>query len=535
MAESENPASIPPLPAARIVNRRRLSIVWTIPFVAALITGYLVYRSISDRGPTIQITFRSADGLEAGKTRIKYRELEMGVVDTIELADDLSHVVVTAKMKKSTGRFLTERTRFWVVRANVTAGGVSGLGTLFSGAYIAMDPVEGEKERWDFEGLEAAPLVISSEPGRRFVLRSPTQGSMQIGSPIYFRQVRVGEVLRADLDERGDHVNLDIFIRAPHDQRVRETTRFWNVSGISMTVGGEGLKVDTESVVSMLIGGAAFETPDSPTSKPAKEGTVFDLFANRQEMAAASTEAKARYVLQFDGSVSGLGAGSAVEFRGIRVGQVVSTDLEYDDKAATFHIPVVVDLEPDRLGWSGDAASETAKRLAELVKRGLRGQLRTANLLTGAKVVDLDFHPDAAHATIVAGKRYPEIPTVANGFDGLQTSVARLVAKLEGLPLDGIGQDLRGTLQGLTKTLGETRDMLQGMKTDVLPGASKTFAEAEKTLAAVRALVDSDSPSSRELKRTLIELGQAARSIRLLAEHLERNPEDLLRGRKDDR
>lgn len=511
-----------------------MSAVWILPFVAALIGGWLTYRFVSDQGPLIEVTFRTAEGLEAGKTKVKYRDLEMGVVESLELADDLSHVIVTIQMNRGTERFLSDRTRFWVVRASVTAGGVTGLGTLVSGAYVAMDPVEGGEPTWEYTGLESAPLVTSGDPGTRYVLRSPTQGSLTAGSPVYFRQVKVGEVVRADLDGSGTAVSIDVFIREPHDRRIRENTRFWNVSGIDVSIGTDGVRLRTESLVSLLIGGVAFDNPDPEPGPRAEAGTVFYLYPSRSEFTVVSGRARQRYVLYFAGSVKGLQRGAAVEFRGIRIGQVVSVNLEYDEEKNDFRIPVLVEIEPEQLSWSGDDLELAGERMARLVEKGLRAQLKTTNLLTGQLVVDFDMHPEAPPATVREGRLHPVLPTVPTPLEELSSSLTRLVSRLERMPLEGLGKDLRKALQGVHEALTSARALVDDVRGEVLPGATEAISEAEKTLGAMRDLIGPDSAASRELKRLLVELREGARSIRLLADHLERNPEDLLRGRQGE-
>ena len=511
-----------------------MSAVWLIPFVAAMIGGWLTYRFVSDRGPTIEVTFRTAEGLEAGKTRLKYRDLEMGVVDSLELAADLSHVIATIQMNRGTERFLSDRTRFWVVRASVTAGGVSGLGTLFSGAHIAMDPIDGEAPTWKYTGLESAPLVTSGDPGSRFILRSPTQGSLSAGSPVYFRQVKVGEVIRADLDASGNAVNIDVFIRRPHDERVRETTRFWNVSGVEMTLSAEGVRVNTESIVSILLGGVAFDNPDLQPGKQAEPGSTFYLYPSRSDFSVPSGRARKHYVLYFAGSVKGLAPGGAVEFRGIRIGSVISVNLEYDEAKSDFQIPVVIEIEPEQLSWSGDDNERADQRMKRLVRKGLRAQLKTTNLLTGQLAIGFDMYPDAPAARVREGGTYAELPTVPTPLEELATSLTRLVGRLERLPLEGLGKDLRLTLHDVRETFAGVRGLVDDVRGDVLPGATGAIREAEKTLSRLRDLVGPESTASREIRRLLVELGEAARSVRLLADHLERNPEDLLRGRQGE-
>ena len=271
------------LPDAVVQTRKRFSIVWVVPVVAALIGGWLAYKALSEKGPTITITFESAEGLEAGKTKIKYKDVEIGQVESISLSEDLSHIMVTAELVREAKTWLSENTRFWVVRARVAAGEVSGLGTIFSGVYIAIDPGKGGKPARVFKGLEIPPIVTTDLPGRHFLLRAGRLGSLDIGSPVYFRQIKVGQVVAHNLEKDGRAVHIRIFIHAPHHQLVSKNTRFWNASGFDVSVDASGIKVNTESFVAIMIGGIAFDTPvNLGSGGPAKDGETFELYKSRE-------------------------------------------------------------------------------------------------------------------------------------------------------------------------------------------------------------------------------------------------------------
>ncbi len=248
----ENGADV--MPHAVVRSRARPSIVWLIPLVAAVVGLFLAYRAYTERGPIIVITFDSAEGLAAGSTRVKFKEVDIGLVEAVELSEDLSQVVVTANLVSGAERYLTENTRFWVVRAVVSAGQISGLGTFLSGAYIAIDPATEGEQTWRFAGLDKAPVVTSDVPGTIFRLRAETLGSIDVGSPVYYRRLRVGNVAGYALDVDGDQVRVQVFIESPYDKHVRSTTRFWDASGLDVVVSPEGLEIDTPSLFSMLVG-----------------------------------------------------------------------------------------------------------------------------------------------------------------------------------------------------------------------------------------------------------------------------------------
>jgi len=339
---------------AVVKPKKSISIVWIVPLVALLIGGWLAYKAVTEKGPTITITFEDAEGLEAGKTKIKFKDVEVGQVEEIRLSPDLSQVMVTVQLTKDTKDYLSENTRFWVVRARVAGGGVSGLGTLFSGAYIGMDPGKPGKKARSFKGLETPPIVTTDLPGRHFMLKAETRGSLDVGDPVYFRQIQVGQVVAYEMEKDGHAVDIKIFINAPHHERVRKTTRFWNAGGLDVSVDANGIKVNTESFVTIMIGGIAFETPkDSEPGPAAKKGEIFRLYDRREDIYKKTYVKKTLWLLHFEGSVGGLSVGAPVKFKGIKIGDVINIELEFDYDAMAFRIPVEIETEPERIAMTG--------------------------------------------------------------------------------------------------------------------------------------------------------------------------------------
>ncbi len=513
---------------AIVESRSRLSIVWIIPIVAALVGAWITYHTFSERGPAVTIRFDSAEGLEAGKTTVKYKDVEIGTVESIELSEDLSHVIVTARLVKTANAYLRENTRFWVVRARVSAGQVSGLSTLFSGAYIGIDPAfEGKKKR-TFEGLNTPPVVTSDESGSLFTLRSPQLRSFEIGSPVYFHAIRVGEVASYELDESGKFVTIQVFINAPNDKRVQRNTKFWSVSGIDVSLSAEGVEVDTVSLTSLLIGGIAFDTPATlEPGGPVEEGQVFALYKNRRATMEPELGPGRRFLLEFGQSVAGLKAGAPVEFRGIKIGEVVDVKLIFDVETVTPRIPVLVEIHPELIDFTGKETTTPQERWTKMVARGLRAQLQTGNLITGQLLVSLDFYPDAPTAEIDLSGPIARFPTIASPIEELKAGLTQFVKRLSALPLEQIGTNLNQMLQKLSAATGTLNEQM-------MPSLVATLQEAERALASADALIAPDADASIELKRLLIELADAAKAIRLLAEELDEHPESLLRGKKKE-
>jgi paraquat-inducible protein B len=532
-------------------RKRRISIVWLVPLVALVIGGWLVYKAISEKGPTITISFESAAGLEAGKTKIKYKDVELGQVASIDLDDKLSQVILKAEMVKRAENFLSENTRFWVVRARVAAGGVSGLGTLFSGAYIGLDPGKPGKRATHFKGLEVPPVVTTDVPGSHFVLRAASLGSLHIGDPVYFRRIEVGQVVSHKLDEDGQAVTIEVFVHDPHHKLVRKNTRFWNASGLDVAIDAKGIRVDTESLVTLMIGGIAFDTPDNLQSgEPANENDVFELYKNRESISEKTYARKKRWMLHFGGGVRGLKIGAPVELQGIQIGQVLDVNLVFDTDKEAFTIPVLIEIEPDRIKATGKfpEGAERQRIMDYLVRKGLRAQLNTSSLLTGQLLVAIDMHPEAPLATINWGGRYPEFPTVPTAKEEITASLTGLLKKLEKIPIEQISSDLRDTVSGakrlmnstelqesvtaLNETLDQAQKFIARLNTAIAPELKTAVSNLNSALIQAQKLTKSlNSNVAPQTDRTLKELQAAARSIKVWAEYLERHPEALIRGK----
>lgn len=530
------------VPTAMAVRKRRWSpqLVWLIPIVVALIGGWLAVKTILEKGPTITITFKSAEGLEAGKTKVKYKNVDVGDVKTIKLSRQ--GVVATVEMVKEAEPYLVDDIRFWVVRPRIAGGQVSGLGTLFSGSYIGVDVGKSENARREFVGLETPPIVTGDEPGRQFVLRGEALGSLQIGSPVYFRQEQVGSVVSHEVNKDGQGVTFKIFVNAPYDQYVNADTRFWNASGIDVTLDATGVKVDTQSIVSILIGGIAFETlAASAQHPPAEENHEFLLAINRAEAMRRADTIAWPFQFEFTQSIRGLSVGAPVEFRGIVVGEVKSVNIFLSQAQDEFHFPVTVVLYPGRLqemlkAGSGEYRTDEQgrrTRFDKIVAKGFRGQLRTGNLLTGQVYIAMDMFPDAPEAHMDWAATPPLIPTVPGGFEELQATLTSIARKIEKMPIGEISADVRQTLQSLNRTLVSAEQAVKRLDRDVSPAAKSTLEDARRVMNMAERTLATDAPLQQDLRSSLRDLSKAAQSLRQLTDLLERQPESLIRGKKE--
>ncbi len=530
-----------PTPEVHPRKERRFSWIWLVPLLAVAVGLTLMARDWMAAGPKITISFESAEGIEVGQTRVRYKDVAIGTVTEVKVDHERGRVLVTAQLVRDGADYITQpESRFWVVRPRLAISGVSGLGTLLSGVYIAVDtPSASDAQNrpvYVFEGLEIPPEVTSGRPGTRYTLRSPDLGWLDIGSPVYFRRIQVGQVIGYNLDEKGDAVNVQIFVDAPNDKYVTKDARFWNASGISFTLDAEGVSVQTGSLVSVLAGGVAFAPADEFDTEAAGANSTFELNASEVQAMADPDGDPVLVEFHFHQSVRGLKIGAPVDFRGLELGNIVDIDIEFDRERRQFFALVQARIYPLRFGPMFERMTELdkdphiarARFLENMVARGLRAQMRAANLLTGQQYVALDFFRDQPAVSFNATEYPPVLPTIAGDFDRLQQQLSSIVSKIDALPLDGIAKDLRDTLRSATAAL-------QGVDGKLTPELALTLRTLRKTLSAVDGFVAEGTSATGGLEGTMRELSGAARALRSLADYLQTQPGSLVRGRGRDR
>jgi paraquat-inducible protein B len=535
MSAAPTPPSEEELPAPAVRNRTWIPrLVWVVPIVAAVIGISLLVKNWENAGPQITISFLSGEGVQVGKTLIKYRDVTVGHVSAVVLSTDHQTVLVSADLSKDVASLLKADTQFWIVRPRIGVGSVSGLGTLLTGVYIGMKTGAATLDERHFIGLENPPALSHGPRGRELMLHAARAGSLGIGAPVYFRQFQVGRVIDENLLSDGS-TRVTVFVEAPYDGFVKPVTRFWNASGIDVKLGADGLNVQTESLAAVLAGGVAFD--DGPTEVVATAVGIpgdFSLYKNETE-AMAPPDGDPHYVrMRFSQALRGLDVGAPVEFVGVNIGSVVAVDLGYDRQSKSFPVIVTAKLYPRRMGQAYEALTaqgktESVETLAvfvgTLVERGLRAQPRSASLLTGKLYIALDFLPASPRTAFDASIRPLELPTANGTFQELEASVGRLVKKVNDLPLEQIAADLHTDLTDLHETLSE----LHGR---VLPSAVDTLSALHTTLNSAERTLDVESPLQRSLTETLSESRTTLQAVRELADYLNRHPDALLRGRR---
>jgi paraquat-inducible protein B len=540
---TETPEDPEAEPRAR-VRAHRFNWVWLFPIGAAAIVLWLAWRNLAERGPAITISFRNVDGLQAGQKKIPHRNVDLGTVESLELTPDMSRVIVHARMTRQATSHLTPNTRFAIIAPHVGVGGISGLSTLVSGSYIEMYPGKpSDESKREFVGLDEPPALAPDTKGRSFTLLANDLGSLTRGSPISFNGITVGEVEDYVLRPNNKGVQVTAFVRAPYEELVHPQTRFWNAGGVDLTLGSQGLRIRANSWEQLLSGGIAFATPTEVLGKaPSAAGSVFGLYDNRRAADRAPQGPTLNYVADFLGNQRGLDTGTAVELQGIEVGEVTEAHLAYDEKKHTLVTRANFYVDPERVeilnmpkGADANQHDAVQKWIDTLVTDGMRAQVSSASLLTGTKLVGLEMVQNAPQARIEHEGDNVMIPTSTAG--DFTAVLQDLQSVLKNIDRATSGPQLGHALQSLDETLTRLDTVTREIEPDIkslIKSLRDTADSAQNTLNSIQGLAGKTAPTGTDLPRMMRELTEAARSVRGLADYLDRHPEALIRGRKGD-
>ena len=525
---------------ARIRNLRHISPIWLVPIVAALIGLWLVYATLSNQGPLVTLTMINAEGIVAGKTMIKARSVEVGMVQTVRLSEDLTHVVVTARMAVDTEELLRQDSQWWVVKPRIERQGISGLGTLLSGSYIELLPGKSKKYREKFDVMDTPPIAQPDEKGLRVRLISEQSRGLNIGDPVMYRGFTVGRVEQSHFSTGSRQMEYQLFITAPYDGLVTNNVRFWMNGGVRFETSADGVKFETGTLENLIKGGISFDVPKGwGLGRPATRGQQFTLFADEASSSSRQYDRYLDYVLLFNDSVRGLSKGAPVEYRGIRIGTVLEVPFQLSDVELLGRnsgmIPVHIRIEQDRFDdEDGERAlNQLSRDIEQQIRKGLRATLKTGSLLTGALYVDLSPVPDSpAAAGYGRFGEFHTIPTVSGGLARMEQQVNRLLNKFNELPLDETVGNLDAMLKESKQSFAAMRQLSDNMnKLATQPGAQQLPAELTKSMQELQKTLrsfSSDSPVYGDLNRSIESLNSLLRELKPAARKVNEKPNSLI-------
>ncbi|MEB3767912.1 MCE family protein [Acinetobacter sp. MD2] len=527
---------LPPVPEPKKKKSRfSISFIWLIPLIALLIALSLAVKAVWDRGPTIEVSFKTADGLEAGKTTVRYKQVNIGLVRKIHLAPDNSHVIAEIELSKDSRGFAAKDARFWVVRPRIGTSGVSGIDTLLSGSYIEVDGGKATTKQDQFVGLETPPVVPSDVQGKVFFLTADDLGSLDIGSPIYYRRINVGQITAYNLSKDGQHVELQTFIRAPYDKFVTTDARFWQASGIDVSLNASGFSLNTQSLATIVAGGIAFGYPDNSNAGVASAQSHFNLWNSRVDALKIPDGKPHRVIMYFDTSLRGLAVGAPVDFMGINIGDVTAINVEFDQHYRKLRMRVDAVLYPSRLA-NGKELDPTGIIFKRFIDNGWRAQMRTGSLLTGQNYIAFDKFPKAPPVGLIQHENgVVEVPTTPPELNSLQAQVSEIADKVSKFPINEIGADVRKTLKSMNTTIESTDKLVKQLDTKVAPDFQATLNDARKTMQSTESILSGDAPMQQDLRRALQQVTRTAASLQLMSDYIEQHPESLIRGKSGEK
>jgi paraquat-inducible protein B len=527
-------------PDATIKQIKTVSTIWFIPVIAVFIGCWMIFYQWSNEGSEITIHFPTAEGMEAGKTKIKSRNVDIGEVTKIELNRNGNGVIVTAKIKKSAEQFLVTDSMFWVVSPQISHSGVSGLSTLISGVYIEISPGKSEHERYLFDALNSPPLTPAGTPGLHITLNSNDQFAYKKGDPIIYKGLTVGkfEDIYFNFEERIVYYNA--FIKSPYHQLITTNTKFWDVSGLQFDLNADGISIKTGNFETILTNGVTFGIPKGMSiGDKIGERSYYDIYASYEEADDERYRRSIEFVVLVSDSIRGLSVGAPVEYRGIQIGKVLSTNLIHSREqeqliAEDFKIPVLISLQPARVGLPDNDEGEKLMKEQNIywIEHGLKAVLRTGNILTGSLYVDLQHNKGQPVSEIANYGDYPIIPTNSDEFSQITAKAEQFIDNLNSIPLNSMSENANQLMLEITQTAQELQGVSQSIDSLFSQVEQEQISsELSKALQSITTLTTNFSSGSKgyeELRTTLQTLTSTMNELKPLLNQLKHKPNSLL-------
>ncbi|EKW1656638.1 intermembrane transport protein PqiB [Citrobacter freundii] len=508
---------------AKVQKVKNWSPVWIFPIVTALIGAWVLFYHYSHQGPQVTLITTNAEGIEGGKTTIKSRSVDVGIVESATLTDDLTHVEIKARLNSGMEKLLHKDSVFWVVKPQVGREGISGLGTLLSGAYIELQPGNKGSKLENYQLLDSPPLAPPDAKGIRVILDSKKAGQLSPGDPVLFRGYRVGSVETSTFDAQKRTISYQLFINAPNDRLVTSNVRFWKDSGIAVDLTSAGMRVEMGSLSTLFGGGVSFDVPEGlEQGEPVAQQSAFNLYDDQKSIQDSLYTDHIDYLMFFKDSIRGLQPGAPLEFRGIRLGTVSKVPFFSPNMRQVFNndyrIPVLVRIEPERLKAQLGEDTDVGAHLAELLKRGLRASLETGNLVTGALYVDLDFYPKEPPITGVREfNGYQIIPTVSGGLAQIQQRLMEALDKINNLPLNPMIEQATNTLSESQRTMKHLQTTLDNMNKITSSQSMQDLpADMQNTLRELNRSMQGFQPGSAAYNKMVADMQRLDQVLREL-------------------
>ncbi|SHF79895.1 intermembrane transport protein PqiB [Vibrio gazogenes] len=529
-------------------HRMHFNSIWFVPLIAAIVAGWMLVENWSRQGPEVTVVAESADGLVAGKTKVKAHNVDVGEVTDIHLSDDFNHAIIRIRMEQGSEAMLNSKSKFWVVKPRVGKEGISGLGTILSGAFINIHPGRGGEKREHFTMLKQPPLSTADNQGIRLKLYSTDNAKMEVGSPVHFRGFEVGYIENVGFDVKRKAITYHIFVNAPYDALVRSNVQFWMTPGLVVEGTAKGVEVRMDSLQTLFSGGISFGMTNArDAGSSVKDLTEFRLFSSKEAAANNRYDKYIDYIMLVRGSISGLLPGAPLEYNGIRLGTVKEVPfrggvIESSEDIRMPSIPILVRLEPQRIASHLSEKiiklDEWRKMLAQGFDQGMRATLSSSNLLTGAKVVSVVFVKDPKPMTETMYLGYPVFPTVSSSLASMQEKITLILDHLAALPMEQTVGRLNQTLAAADDTFNELHEASKSLKkllsqqnTQEIPDRLVSVLETlNETLSDYQA----QGALGQNIQQSLDAVQRNLETLYPLLQDLHRQPNSIIFGKQSE-
>jgi paraquat-inducible protein B len=526
--------------------------IWIVPFIAVMIAGWLAYQYYDQLGPEIRIVFPENVGLQAGQSHIKYRDVPVGTVKRIELEESGSGVVVVARMDKTATPYLNEYTKFWIVKPEVGIGGVSGLDTLISGTYIEMYAQKGGTYKEKFVGLEHAYRNIGG--GEHFVLNTPKgESAVKVGTPLYLKNVKVGQVEYVVLSLDGTSVDVIVFIDKSYVPYVHTDSKFWVRSTLEVGLANGSLDVKIAPVTDLIQGAIEFSSTGRDKKMQIPDNFVFRLYKNKNVIESKKVGYGGKFVKRFlirtQDSIAKLKQHALVRYDGFEVGKVNKIKLNYDRKTHKMEGKVVIELDTSVFEDPDDANHSSGERnFYQAVREGLRAQIVPSDPISGMLYVDLTFEHNDSSRTIIEEKGIAVLPSIPYHGNSIMAGINRIVEKVNALQLESLIAALTKTVEESRQPIAHADEVLVSLKKSIddlhsvtskrsfktMPDEiDKTLKELTHTLRTAKKLMrgyGSNSLVTHQITATLKAVKKTSEEMQEFLRMLNRKPNSLIFG-----
>jgi paraquat-inducible protein B len=528
-----------------------LTSIWIVPIIALFIAGWLAFQYFDDLGPEIKIIFPKNEGLVAGQSVVKFKNVPIGKVTKIYLDEEVNGVIVVVRMFSEKARpYMTEKAKFWIVKPEVGLSGVSGLDTLLSGTYIDVYSEKGGTFVEEHYGL-VQPYHDSSK-GTYYHLNSLEGKNVSVGTPIYYKSIEVGKVEHIYFGLDNKSVDVIIFIQNEYVPYVHMDSRFWvkNMINIDFTKGN--LDVDIAPLNYMISGGILFSSSGSDNKNIVPNKHVFTLFKSKTEAEnktiGATKKKNKKFILLTDESLANLSIDALVRFDGFDIGRVLDIKLSYDRNTHNMLGQILLEIDTSVFEDKHDINITGVANFYAAVEEGLRAKIAALDPITGALFVDLTFNHQDGASKIVKIDSYPRLPMTSNSSTGMMDSVSQILDKLNNLPFEKLLDSMTEVVESASEPIANANDVLVDLKKtvanintltskksfEVLPDElSRALIEMTKTLKSTRTVVrgyGNDSLMQKQLTETLKILTKTSVEMSTFLKMLNRKPNSLIFG-----